>query len=103
MQAHLDRSAATTLVALSGRLTFAENTEFRQVVTGIDDSATANVVMDLAALEFIDSAGMGMLLVARDQVFGRGGRIVLRNAGGQVARMLDLAKFSDFFTIESAP
>lgn len=91
---------AATILSLSGRLTFAENAEFRQMVDGLDQSDAAQVVLDLTALEFLDATGMGMLLVVRDNLAARGGRMTLRNAQGQVGRMLELAKFSDFFTLE---
>lgn len=100
MLAHLDTNAEAALVQLSGRLTFAENGAFRQVVEGLQHSARDQVVIDLGGLDFIDSAGMGMLLVARDLVAAQGGSVRLRNAAGQVARMLRLAKFSDFFTLD---
>lgn len=87
-------------VVLSGRLTFAASVDFRAIVDRLAAGHAAEVVVNLGDTEFIDSAGLGMLLVARDAVVGRGGTICLRNARGQVARMLDLAKFEDFFTIE---
>lgn len=90
-----------TTIALEGRLTFTENGDFRRTLAGLEQGAIDTVVLDLTALDFMDSTGMGMLLVARDVVVGRGGQVVLRNAKGQVGRMLDLAKFSDFFTMET--
>lgn len=87
-------------IALSGRLTFTENAAFRRVVEGLAQQPCRDVVVDLSALDFLDSAGMGMLLVVRDLVAERGGRATLSGAAGQVARMLRLAKFGDFFTLD---
>jgi HptB-dependent secretion and biofilm anti anti-sigma factor len=89
------------VIALNGRLTFTENGDFRQMLAGLEQSGAARVVLDLTALDFMDSTGMGMLLVARDLVAGRGGQVALRNAHGQVERMLELAKFDDFFVMET--
>jgi anti-anti-sigma factor len=85
-------------ICIRGRLTFAQNGEFRRVVEALTE-VEGEVVLDLAEVEFIDSAGLGMLLVARDTVLRGNGRLALRHAGGQVGRMLDLAKFGDFFAI----
>lgn len=90
-----------TTIALSGRLTFAENSDFRRMLNGLEQGGDGTVVLDLSALDFMDSTGMGMLLVVRDVMAGRGGQVVLRNAQGQVGRMLELAKFSDFFAMET--
>lgn len=100
MHAQFDTTVTTATVRLSGQLTFAENGAFRRVVEDLEQSGRGEVVIDLGPLAFIDSAGMGMLLVARDLTAARGGRVVLSNAGGQVARMLRLAKFGDFFTLD---
>lgn len=94
-----DAAAETVSVDFAGQLTFAENGEFRRVLAGLDDGPADEVVFDLSDLRFIDSSGMGLLLVARESVGARGGRITLRNAQGQVRRMLNLAKFDDFFAL----
>lgn len=100
MLAEIETLDDSLRIILNGRLTFAENGEFRRVVDALGRDGASAVVFDMAGLDFIDSAGMGMLLVARDQVAARGGRIALRAAAGQVGRMLELAKFADFFTME---
>ena len=100
MHTHIESFSDSLVVTLSGRLTFAENGAFRQVVEDLAGSDRLAVVVDLGTLEFMDSAGMGLLLVARDVVAARGGHVSLRAAQGQVARMLRLAKFGDFFTLD---
>lgn len=100
MLAQFDITADAAIVHLNGQLTFAENSAFRRVVEGLQQTGADEVVIDLAALDYIDSAGMGMLLVARDLTAARGGRVRLGNASGQVARMLQLAKFGDFFALD---
>lgn len=102
MHAQIQASAAAIVVSLNGRLTFAENSAFRRVVEGLEQNPRPQVVFDLSGLDFVDSAGMGMLLVARDLTAARGGQVTLRAAVGQVARMLRLAKFGDFFTLDFA-
>lgn len=102
MHTHFDISDQIATIQLHGRLTFAENSAFRQVVETLEQAGREQVVFDLARLDYIDSAGMGMLLVARDLAAGRGGAVTLANAEGQVARMLRLAKFGDFFTLNFA-
>ncbi|MBC7954230.1 MAG: STAS domain-containing protein [Rhodospirillaceae bacterium] len=88
------------IIPLAGRLTFSENAGFREIVIGLEKHGAAKVVFDLAALDLMDSTGLGMLLVARETVTEQGGHVALRNATGQVGRMLDLARFGDFFTME---
>ena len=49
---------------------------------------------------FIDSAGLGMLLLARDEGKRKNLDVCLRRPRGQVKRMLEVARFDTMFTIE---
>ena len=62
---------------------------------------TKNCFINLSELEFIDSAGLGMLLIARDKVRSVEGKIVLKGAQGQVKKMLDLGHFERLFQLDS--
>ncbi|MBR9970413.1 STAS domain-containing protein [Magnetospirillum sulfuroxidans] len=96
MDFQINQEGGGVVAVLSGRLTFKENTAFRTLL-GRLGQAKGGLVLDLRQLEFIDSAGLGMLLVMRD---GHDGAIGLRTGDGLVARLLDLARFSDFFRME---
>lgn len=100
MQARFDITADAATIHLEGRLTFAESGPFRHVVERLDGTACGRVVIDLTRLDYIDSAGMGLLLVARDRSAARGAGMRLANAHGQVERVLRLARFQDFFTLD---
>jgi len=84
---------------LRGRLTFSENESFRQMLSAVSAAHAdgGRVVLDLRAVTFIDSAGLGLLLHIRDSLHRRGGAVALDGAAGQVGRMLDLARFADLF------
>jgi anti-anti-sigma factor len=51
-------------------------------------------------LEFIDSAGLGMLLIIRDKLNAKNGSVLLRGSQGQVQKMLKLGNFETLFVIE---
>lgn len=99
MDFQINQEGRGVVAVLSGRLTFKENTEFRTLLERLGRTE-GPVLLDLTQLDFIDSAGLGMLLVMRD---GHDGGIGLRTGGGLVARLLDLARFSDFFQMEQRP
>lgn len=86
-------------VILHGRLTFTENEAYRRMLSAAmaELSAGDRVTLDLGPVTFIDSAGLGLLLHARDSLHHCSARVVLAGAAGQVARMLDLARFGDLF------
>lgn len=97
---NLRNNGNQTAIDLKGRLTFSDYSVFREVVEIFNTSPVKRCVLDLSELEFIDSAGLGMLLIVRDKVHGRNGHLVISGAAGQVKKMLDLGRFDTLFTLE---
>jgi anti-anti-sigma factor len=64
-------------------------------------TASVPIVIDLAKVEFIDSAGLGMLLIARDEASKASRQLTLRGPQGQVKRMFAVTRFETLFAIES--
>jgi anti-anti-sigma factor len=88
-------------VAFSGDLTFADHMAFREVADRLAATTDKTIVVELSNLDFIDSAGLGMLLIAREEASKKNRTLVLRGAKGQVSRMFDLTKFGTLFTVEA--
>lgn len=87
-------------VTLHGRITYSDHPSFRNVIAQVRESSAQKVVFDLSDVEFIDSAGLGMLLMVRDTATQRKAPVVLRRPRGQVARIFSSSKFETLFTIE---
>lgn len=88
-------------VDFNGRLTYSDYSIFRQIADIIGEIPEQECVFNLAELEFIDSAGLGMLLLARDKVQDCRGHITLLNPKGQVKKMIDLGRFDALFKISA--
>lgn len=89
-----------TEIDLKGRLTFADYSLFREITTLFNEADVNDCLFDLSELEFIDSAGLGMLLIARDKLQSRNGQLTLRGAAGQVKKMIDLGRLDALFATE---
>lgn len=76
---------ASSVVHASGELDMATRDRCSDACLGGDHVA---VVLDMAALTFMDCAGYGGLLAARRGLQERGGSLTLRHASGQPARLL---------------
>jgi HptB-dependent secretion and biofilm anti anti-sigma factor len=87
-------------VQITGDLTFTDHVAFKTMTDRLLGAGNRSVTMDLAKLEFIDSAGLGMLLLAKDTAEKAGRKLVLRSPGGQVKRMFGLTKFDTLFAVE---
>lgn len=84
---------------LSEKITFSDLDGFREMIRHMVDSQSDHNIMDLTDVEFIDSAGLGMLLLARDEISKISSRLTLKSPQGQVRRMFDVARFEQMFDI----
>jgi anti-anti-sigma factor len=89
-------------VELKGQLTYPEHPVFRIAATRLLNSPNPKaMVIDLQGVDFIDSAGLGMLLIARTEAAGSNRKLILRRPVGQVKRMFEISQFDTLFTIEA--
>jgi len=67
----------------------------------IHEAAEAgDVVVDMAALTFIDSTGLGLLVAAHNTASGAGHALTLRHPGRTVLRTMHIAGLDGVLTIE---
>lgn len=88
-------------VSMSGEFTFTDHIAFKTIASRLFEKQGKPIVIDLAKLEFIDSAGLGMLLIVREEADKAHRSLILRGPCGQVKRMFDVTKFHTLFTVEA--
>ena len=85
-------------IALAGRLDTTTapqlETELKQNISGVNE-----LVLDLAALEYLSSAGLRVLLSAQ-KVMNRQGNMVVRNVNEIIMEIFEVTGFVDVLTIE---
>lgn len=86
-------------VPLRGRLVFAMHREFNQAIDDALASDAKEIVLNLRAVEYIDSAALGMLLVARSKAKDLGKVISIEGSQGVVRQVLQIANFQNLFSI----
>jgi anti-sigma B factor antagonist len=78
MSVHSDAvDSQTTLVAIAGEITFSNVNGLGRELDGALQGGARNLVIDLTAVEFIDSSGLSALLTASSQARERGGAVAL--------------------------
>lgn len=100
MEVREEKSADRIVFRLKGRFTFADHAAFRIILAALGGPAAKAVAIDLSELEFIDSAGLGMLLLANDTAGKSGTVLSLKGARGQVQKLFAGQKFSAVFRFE---
>jgi anti-anti-sigma factor len=89
----------TTELFLSGRMTFADHDKFRNLIATFDGPAGHGMVFDLSDVEFVDSSGLGMFIIARDTAQKKNLEFTIRGARDEVKRLFTIAKFNKMFNI----
>ena len=88
------------VAVFSDKLSFADHATFRDTIRMMVESGKKKFVIELNRLQSIDSAGLGMFLIANEEAQKGDWKLILRSPQGQVKRMLELAKFGDLVAIE---
>jgi HptB-dependent secretion and biofilm anti anti-sigma factor len=96
----IEMQGADVVVQLRGRLTFNDHAQFRNLIQTMLSNKHKRHVIDLSHLDFVDSAGLGMLLIAREEMGNQNGLVILRGPQGQVKRVLSVARLAQIMTIE---
>ena len=94
----VERSEAATLVVLRGDLDLATAPELRECLVKVIDEGE-RVVIDLEAVGFLDSAGLGILVGGLKRARTRGGELELVCTGQDVLKPLEITGLDRVFTI----
>lgn len=88
-----------TVFRFVGRMTFADHEGFREILSQAEGRQGRRVVFDLSGLDFVDSSGLGMFIIARDVALKQERSFLLRGARGEVRSLIAIAKFHKMFDI----
>lgn len=94
-----DNSGGPVLM-LRDQLTFADRDAFDGVIDKLLARGSGKAIVDLSTLDYMDSAGLGMLLTLRDRAERATVDVSLRNPKSEVRELLVLACFDSLFQIE---
>jgi len=86
-------------VHLDGVLDFSASHEFKQLVVRLASARSKTLTFDLAQVSRIDSVGLGLLHIAREELGGAECRVRLLSPQSGVMRMLELTEAGSDFDI----
>lgn len=87
------------VVRVTGRFVFSTHRAFNDAVDRALQTDVPVVLIDLSDVSYIDSAALGMLLLARHRAEALGKKIGIRGASGNVLQVLEVANFSKLFDL----
>jgi len=90
------------IVRATGELDLATASQLVRAIALAAGARRPRVLVDLAAVEFCDSAGLRALLGAAREVEARAGRLVVAvTPGGPVDRLLEIAGLREFLHVRA--
>ena len=94
------RTGDVTVLALSGEMLVDDgDVALRQRVHELVDEGRVKILVDLAAITHIDSAGVGMMVAKQKTVRERGGDVKLLHLTSRSQRLLSLMKLASIFEV----
>lgn len=82
--------SALAVVTASGDIDLATVEPFRTALLDATRDGAGHVVVDLTAVEFMGSVGLGALATARNRVYDAGGIVALAGCSPMITRLLEI-------------
>jgi anti-anti-sigma factor len=86
---------------LSERLSFGDNGVFRRLLEEMLAAKTAHWVLDVSGLSSVDSAGLGMFIIAMENAKKAGASLVLKAPNEHVRKLIELSKMDKLIRVEN--
>lgn len=86
-------------ITISDRFDFSLHQDFRESYRDVQVNGV-RFALDLREANYMDSSALGMILLLKDHAEALGGELVIRRPNEAIRKILDIAKFNRFVTIE---
>jgi anti-anti-sigma factor len=96
------RFADAVVLRPAGRINHVSSDEFKSALEPFLASCAAGqdqIVLDLSALEYISSAGLRVLMLAKKQAKAQGGTLVVAGLASVVKEIFEISKFTVVFEV----
>ena len=87
-------------IQLSGSFTFRDHDTFFEVVSMIKTGYNKKMVFNFSDCDFLDSAALGMLVIAHDEAAAKEVTLTIKGAKGKVKDVLYAARFDTLYDFE---
>lgn len=99
MEYSFNEGNGTARAVLRGSVTYRDAIRYKDIINGFNSASSKAWEFDLGAVEFLDSTGMSLFVLAHDAAKAKGATISLRGARDGVLEGLKRARFDQLMTI----
>jgi anti-sigma B factor antagonist len=103
MEMHIQHPTDTvTLIRLKGKFTIEDINQFKEKTESIEKGPAATVLIGFTDLEYIDSSGIGSLMLLMNMAKNRGITIVIYDLQDEIKNVFRISYLDKFFNITTA-
>jgi anti-anti-sigma factor len=100
MQIEIATADGRMQVRLTGNFDYTMRNQFMaQMDEAMAQAPVEEVRIEMAAVDYIDSSALGMLLMLRDKAKKQDAKVILANPQGRIRQVLNTAQFERLFTV----
>ncbi len=89
-----------TEIAFCGSFTFRDHDSFFEIISLIKSTKIKKIIFDLSQCDFIDSAALGMFVIAHDEASTKSIALSIRGVQGKVKEVMYAARFDSLYIFE---
>lgn len=101
MKFQISQNGNTVTARITGQMTFEDRGQAPTLAAALTEPSSTAIVLDLSGVDYMDSAGLGILLTLREKAQAKGNAISLKGMTGDVKEILELACFDTLFRFEA--
>lgn len=87
-------------IILNDPFTFRDHQPFFEIVSMIKNNNHKKIVFNMEECDFIDSAALGMFVIAHDEASSKSTRLAIKGARSNVKELMYAARFDTLYTFE---
>ena len=84
----------------SGSFTFRDHDTFFEIISMIKNGGVEKIVFNLKDCDFIDSAALGMFVIAHDEASSNSIKLSIKDVQGKVKDVMYASRFDSLYTFE---
>lgn len=88
------------VIYLSGEVDVGNCAEFKEKISEQTGEAEGEVVLDFSSLDYIDSAGLGILVGVYKRLAEQGATLKVVNTNSYIKKLFRITKLETLFTVE---
>lgn len=93
-------SAEGAVVTLDGDLDIVTSEDVKRQLAALVEGGSRSVTVDVGAVDFVDSSGLGALVAVHQLASANGSRFVVRSVPSRLQNLLRLTRLDDLLSVE---